>query len=153
MIRIIFAVGNGITRAPMATEIFKELYGNDDAEVLCRGVTVAFPEPLNQKAEAVLAANGIKLEEFTARQLEEEDYTADTYVFTMDEKDLKRIKKRIETADDTNTFVLSSYLGDELEILDPYGGPLQTYGLCFEVLKTSIARMIEKMRADGILKE
>ncbi len=152
MVRIIFAVGNGITRSPMATEIFKEIYKGDDAEAVCRGVVVAFPEPLNQKTEAVLVGNGIKLEEFSATQLEASDYNDNTYVFTMDDRDRRMIIKRIDVADETNTFVLSEYIGDELEIMDPYGGPLQTYGLCFEVIKTSVIKLIKKMHEEGILK-
>ena len=151
MTRVIFAVGNGITRAPMASVLFEQLYNGSDVEVLCRGVVVAFPEPLNQKTEAVLVGNGIKLPDFSSQQLEGSDYTKDTYVFTMDEKECHRIIERIEPANETNTFVLSAYIGDELEIMDPYGGPLQTYGLCFEVIKTSVGKLIEKLHSEGII--
>ena len=151
MVRIIFAIGNGITRAPMAAAIFNKMYAGIDVECLCRGVVVAFPEPLNQKTEAVLIGNGIKWNDFTSTQLSAEDYEYDTYVFTMEERERKRIKGMIDEANDENTFVLSDYIGDELEIMDPYGGPVQTYGLCFEVIKTSIKKLIDKLNEEGII--
>ena len=43
---------------------------------------------------------------------------------------------------------LSAYVGDELEIVDPYGGSLQVYGLCFEVLKNAIERLPKKLREE-----
>lgn len=54
--RIIFVAGNGISRAPMAAGILSDLLGEEyPIEILARGLVVAFPEPLNQKTEAVLA--------------------------------------------------------------------------------------------------
>ena len=35
---------------------------NFPVEILARGIVVLFPEPLNQKAEAVMISNGITLE-------------------------------------------------------------------------------------------
>lgn len=151
MKRIIFAVGNGITRAPFAAQIFKAMYPYSDAEVLCRGVVVAFPEPLNQKAEAVLISNNLLPEGFSATQLTDEDINADTLIFTMEERQRRQIIARVESADEDNTFVISTYIGDELEILDPYGGALQTYGLCFEVIRASIEKLIAKLHGEGAL--
>ncbi len=36
-------------------------------------------------------------------------------------------------------------MGDELEIMDPYGGTLQTYGICFEVIRASIQKLSDKI--------
>lgn len=43
---------------------------------------------------------------------------------------------------------LSTYVGDEIEVVDPYGASLQTYGLCFEVLKKSIEKLLAKLETD-----
>lgn len=143
--RIIFVVGNGISRAPMAAGVFRQFYPNRDIEVLCRGVVVQFPEPLNQKAEAVMISNGITMENFTSCGISDEDYVDGTIAFTMEESQRQRIIDKIEGANEENTFVLSEYVGDELEIMDPYGGTLQTYGICFEVIKNTIRRLIDKL--------
>lgn len=143
--RIIFVAGNGISRAPMAAGIFAQLYTKGDIEVLCRGLVVQFPEPLNQKAEAVMISNGITMEDFTSQEISEEDYTEGTIAFTMEKAQQARLIDKIEAANEENTFVLSEYVGDELEIMDPYGGTLQTYGLCFEVMKNAIKKLINML--------
>ena len=57
--RIVFVAESGTCRAPMAAGIFREYSLNHPVEVLVRGLVVLFPEPLNQKAEAVMISNGI----------------------------------------------------------------------------------------------
>ena len=140
--RIIFAVGHGVGRAPMAMMLMKKLIGdNAGVEVLSRGVVVQFPEPLNQKTEAVMISNGITLTDFASEELTDDDITEGTLIFTMDGKHRKMIIDGHEKATVENTFVLTEYLGEELEIVDPYGGTLAAYGLCFEALKESVRKL------------
>ena len=40
-----------------------------------------------------------------------------------------------------NVQVLTELVGDELEIMDPYGGTLQSYGICYETLSKSIKKL------------
>jgi protein-tyrosine phosphatase len=40
-------------------------------------------------------------------------------------------------------YVLTELVGDELEILDPYGGTLTSYGLCYETLRKSIKKLVK----------
>jgi protein-tyrosine phosphatase len=63
----------------------------------------------------------------------------------MEKAQQARLIDKIEAANEENTFVLSEYVGDELEIMDPYGGTLQTYGLCFEVMKNAIKKLINML--------
>ena len=144
--RIIFIAGSGTTRAPMAAAIMQKM--TSDMEVLARGLVVQFPEPLNQKAEAVLISNGIDPDGYAAMQISDEDITEDTLMFTMEETQRAKVISELEKATEENTFVLSRYVGDELEILDPYGGPLQSYGLCYEVIRSSIEKLLLKLQAE-----
>ena len=45
--------------------------------------------------------------------------------------------------DSENVHVLTEYVGDELEILDPYGGALPSYGLCYEPLRKSLKKLVK----------
>ena len=72
--KIIFADSAGNSRAPMAAELLKECTIKQSIDIQARGIVVLFPEPLNQKAEAVLISNGITLENYMSSQLEEEDF-------------------------------------------------------------------------------
>lgn len=141
--RVIFAAGNGICRAPMAAGILiKLLPENSPVEVLSRGLVVQFPEPLNQKSEAVMASNGISFEGFESRELLNEEISDKTIVITMDEKQRKFILDKYPSANENNTRVLAQMAGEELETMDPYGGSLAKYGLCFEAMKTSLQKVL-----------
>ena len=127
--RVIFAAGSGTSRAPMAAAIMKQMTEGKDIDVLARGVVVLFPEPMNQKTEAVLISNGIAPDNFAAEQLTAADIVPGTLILTMDEA--QRVK-----------------VIEEIEVVDPYGASLQTYGLCFEVLKKSIEKLLAKLETD-----
>ena len=148
--RIIFAVGEGLSRGPMAAALFGELYDNKDIEVLSRGIHVAFEEPLNPKAEVVMIGNGMDITGFTAKPLMDYEITDRTMIFTMGKKDREEILENFESAGEENVRILSEYVGDELEIMDPYGGTLQSYGLCFELIKTTVEKLISLIETDGL---
>ena len=138
---IIFADDAGVSRAPMAAELLKECTLKRQIDIQARGIVVLFPEPLNQKVEAVLISNGITLENYMSSQLEEEDFAPDTLVVVMESGDRQKIMDLFEHAIPENIQVLTELVGDELEIMDPYGGTLQAYGLCFETLNKSVKKL------------
>lgn len=144
--RVLFVGNSGTSRAPMAAAIFASspLNGNIVAEA--RGMVVQFPEPMNQKAEAVLISNGIEVKDFASRQLEESDFTVGTVIICMEESQRQKVLSSFEGANEENTVLLNTLIGDELEIMDPYGAPIQTYGLCFEVLKASIEKLMKILK-------
>ena len=59
----------------------------------------------------------------------------------MEAKQRLKVLEMFEEADPAHVHVLSDFVGDELEIVNPYGGALQMYGLCFEVLSASIRKL------------
>lgn len=139
--RVVFAAESGTCRAPMAMGILKEYALKYPVEVEARGLVVLFPEPLNQKAEAVMISNGINMEAYMSKQLTEEDFTEDTLVLVMEQVQREKILEKYENANPDNVQVLTELVGDELEILDPYGGTLQSYGLCYETMRKSIKKL------------
>lgn len=139
--KVIFVAGSGTCRAPMAAGILRSMPFAKDLEVCARGLVVLFPEPMNQKAEAVMISNGITWDGFMSQQLEESDITDHTLILTMDAALRQKVIDSFEGATEENTRVLSAYVGDEIEIVDPYGGSLQTYGLCFEVMKRTMEKL------------
>lgn len=126
----------------MAEGILNECALKFPATIESRGLVVLFPEPLNQKAEAVMISNGINMEGFTATQLTEEDFNEDTLVLAMEHTQKEKILDKYTNANPEHVHVLTELVGDELEILDPYGGSLQSYGLCYETLRKSIRKLV-----------
>ena len=56
--RLIFVDADDTSRAPMAKVIMKTKQLFRPIEIDSRGLVVLFPQPINQKAEAVLISNG-----------------------------------------------------------------------------------------------
>ena len=104
---------------------------------------------MNQKAEAVLISNGILTDGFISEQLTEEDLTEGTLVLTMEESQRDRIIEQYDNSIQADIFVLTEYVGDELEILDPYGGELPVYGLCYETLRKSIKKLVRILNEES----
>lgn len=141
--RIIFVGRSGTCREPMAMGILNDISLKEDVEVLARGLVVSFPEPMNGKAEAVLISNGINLKDFTSQKLMSEDITERTLVLTMERKQREKVLANFENTHIENVYVLTDFVGDELEIIDPYGGSLQSYGLCYESLRKSLKKLVK----------
>lgn len=141
--RIIFVAQSGTCREPMAMGIMQDFTLKYPVEVLARGLVVQFPEPMNQKVEAVLISNGVNLEGFQAAQLSEEDITPHTLILTMENVHRERVLEKFSNANPEHVFVLNEFVGDELEILDPYGSPLPSYGLCYETLRKTIKKFVK----------
>lgn len=139
--KIIFADNAGNSRAPMAAELLKECTLKQPMDIQARGIVVLFPEPLNQKAEAVLISNGITLENYMSSQLEEEDFAQDTLIIVMESGDKQKILDMFKNVIPENVQVLTELVGEELEIMNPYGGTLQAYGICYETLSKSIKKL------------
>lgn len=141
--RIVFVAGSGTCRAPMAAGILREYTLKNPVEIIVRGLVVLFPEPLNQKAEAVMISNGTNLEGYMSSQICEDDFDDDTLVLTMEAHQRQKVLDKFVTARADNVQVLTELVGDELEIIDPYGGTLQSYGLCYETLSKSIRKLVK----------
>lgn len=132
----------------MAEAIMKEYTIKYPVEIESKGLVVLFPEPLNQKAEAVLISNGINMSEKMSSQLEEEDLSPDNLLLTFEEAQKEKILEDFEEAAHANVEVLTELVGDELEILNPYGGTLQSYGLCYETLNKTIRKLVNLLNEE-----
>lgn len=140
--RLIFVGQTGACREAMAAEILGEFHLNHPMEILARGLVVLFPEPMNQKAETVLISNGITPEGFMSVQLEETDFEEDTLILTMETAQKEKLLGLYEHAIEKNIYAINEFVGDELDILDPYGGALAAYGLCYESLRKTIKKLV-----------
>ena len=141
--KIIFVAKSGTCREPMAAGIMQEFVLKKPIEILARGLVVQFPEPMNQKAEAVLISNGIDTEGFTSKQIEMDEVTENTLILTMESHQRDKLLELYPGVNPDHVHVLSEFVGDELEILDPYGGALQNYGLCYESLRMTIKKLVK----------
>lgn len=140
---IIFVSGTDAARGPMAAELLRHYDLKQEYVIHSRGMVVLFPEPVNQKVEAIMKSAQMTLEGHVSRQFEADNMQEDTLILTLDTAQKEKILG--EYGGEGNVYTLNEFIGDEREIPNPYGGPLSAYGECFEVLSRLIARLAEKL--------
>ncbi|MCR5785488.1 MAG: phosphotyrosine protein phosphatase [Eubacterium sp.] len=136
--RIIFVSNTDTSKGPMAVGVLKNCVLNKPVEIESRGLVALFPEPVNEKSEAVMISNGVRLEGYTSRQLNEEDFDENTLVIAIEEEQYMSVKEKFG---DVQIYLLEGLIGERVEICDPYGKALSDYGQCFE----EIQKYIEKL--------
>ena len=127
--RLIFVINSDTCRGPMAEAILKSKFLLSELEVESRGLVVLFPEPVNQKAEAILASHGLTMKDHTAKMLEQEDFDERTLILVMEDALKQRIFQEHENVQ--NTWQLSEYIKEETDVTVQVGGSLADYGACY----------------------
>lgn len=94
-----------------------------------------------------MISNGIALENYMSSQLEPTDFGDTTLILTFDQAAKEKV---LEMEGAQNVEVLTDLTGDELEILDPYGAELVTYGICYETLSNTIHKLAELLNEENM---
>ena len=147
--RVTFVSRTDSARAPMAAEILRQYELKQEYVVDSGGLVVLFPEPANQKAEAIMKSARMTLGDHVSRQFDEENLQEDTLILTIEESQKHKILA--EYGSKYNVYTLNEFVGDDTKIPDPYGQPLTAYGECFEVLRGLIKKLAEKL--DSLVEE
>jgi protein-tyrosine phosphatase len=124
----------------MAAGLLQECSLRREITIEARGLVVLFPEPLNQKVQAVMISNGINMEGYMARQLTAEDVDDETLLMVMEQTDIPKTVAIVGEERFPQIHVLTELVGEELEIMNPYGAPLPSYGLCYESMSKTIKK-------------
>lgn len=147
--RLIFVSNSDTCRGPMAEAILKSKFLLSELEVESRGLVVLFPEPVNQKAEAILASHGLTMKDHTAKMLEQEDFDERTLILVMEDALKQRIFQEHENVQ--NTWQLSEYIKEETDVTEPVGGSLADYGDCYELLDCMISSLVVVLNEEELL--
>ena len=147
--RLIFVSNSDTCRGPMAEAILKSKFLLSELEVESRGLVVLFPEPVNQKAEAILASHGLTMKDHTAKMREQEDFDERTLILVMEDALKQRIFQEHENVQ--NTWQLSEYIKEETDVTEPVGGSLADYGACYELLDCMISSLVVVLNEEELL--
>lgn len=147
--RLIFVSNSDTCRGPMAEAILKSKFLLSELEVESRGLVVLFPEPVNQKVEAILASHGLTMKDHTAKMLEQEDFDERTLILVMEDALKQRIFQEHENVQ--NTWQLSEYIKEETDVTEPVGGSLADYGACYELLDCMISSLVVVLNEEELL--
>lgn len=147
--KLIFVSHSDTSRGPMAKYIMRSKFLLEDLEIESRGRVVLFPEPVNQKAEAVMMSHGITMKTHEASQLEDEDFGERTLILVLDPSLRKKICEEHRYVE--NVFLLTEYIGCKDEVPNPLGGTLADYGECYETLEKMISRLVVLLNEQELL--
>ena len=141
--RILFVSSTDSARGPVAAELIRNCNLKQEYVIGSAGMVVLFPEPANQKAEAIMKSAGMTLAGHSSRQFDREDIQEDSLVLAVD----GTIKEKLisEYGQINNLYTLNEFSEDDTEIPDPYGQPLPAYGECFEVLKKLVQKLADRL--------
>lgn len=142
---VVFVSGTDSTRGPMAAEMLRHRNLRQEYVIISRGMVVLFPEPVNQKAEAIMKSAQMSLDNHISRSFDEDNIQDDALILAIDES--QKMKIISEYGNVKNLYTLNEFLGVDTEIPDPYGKPLTAYGECYEVLNNMIDRLEEKLNS------
>ncbi len=149
--KLIFVSRGDTVMGPIAEAILSSKYLLGELEVTSRGVVVLFPEPINTKAEAVLASKGLTMSSHMSAPLTKEDFGERTLFLTMTEELREDVMEAFPTANKELVRSLSEYVNEPWEPRNPYGGTLLDYGTCFEDLEALISKLVVQLNEEELL--
>lgn len=147
--KLIFISNSDTCRGPMAEAIIKSKFLLEELEIDSKGLVVLFPEPVNQKAEAVLVSHGLSMKGHESSPLLETDISPRTLILSMDKTILQKIFDMYEHV--VNVHTLSEYIGTDGDVPNPLGGTLADYGACFEFLEDLITKLVVVLNEEELL--
>lgn len=146
--RLVFVDADDTSRAPMAKVIMKTKQLFRPIEIDSRGLVVLFPQPINQKAEAVLISNGYSARDHASVPFSEEDVQENTLILTMEEEQRFRILEEYPQAE--NVYTIFGFLQMNKEVDPVFGEPLTSYGKCYELLENMISGIVVKLNEEEL---
>ena len=149
--RLIFVSNSDTAVGPMAEAILQSKFLLEELVITSKGLVVLFPEPINPKAEAVLASKGLSMKEHMSDPLEKEDFDDRTLILTFDEGLREKVLAEFAPEHEDLVCVLTDYIGVEGMLTNPYGGSLADYGMCYEELDALITRLVVQLNEEELL--
>jgi len=145
--RILFISKSDNCRGPMAAELLRHENLEQEYRIGSRGMVVLFPEPANQKAEAIMRSQQMTLANHEGTQLDESDLDDDTLVLTFEEAQKWKIVSEYENV--KHVYTLGEYINDDRVVESAHGQPLNVYGENFELLRELIHKLAEKLNEEA----
>lgn len=145
--RVLFISKSDNCRGPMAAELLRHESLVQEYRIGSRGMVVLFPEPANQKAEAIMRSQQMTLVNHEATQIDETDLDDDTLILTFEETQKWKIVSDYENV--KHVYTLSEYIDDDRVVESSHGQPLNVYGENFELLRELIHKLAEKLNEEA----
>ena len=144
--RIIFLDEEGTRLSPYAEVLMKWKLKERDITgvvILSRGNVVLFPEPANQKIAELARLKGLSLENYSARELDDSEFSESTLILALDAASKQRVYDRFPNA--VNVYMIREFLGESGDIKLPLGGSIEEYAAVCATIDRVTDRLLEKL--------
>lgn len=112
-------------------------------EVKSAGLFAMDGQPISAHAAAVLAQQGID-SSHTSSSITREMLDWATHIFTMTSSHKQMLANQAPDTID-KLFTLKEFVGENGDVVDPYGGDLSVYQMTFEEMQQLINRAVKKL--------
>ncbi len=137
--RLVFVSESDTGKGPMAAGAMGLCALARKYEIVSRGLVVLLPEPINEKAEAVMISNGIQIKDYKSNALTEEDFTDDTMVIAVERQQYESMLSKYDHA--SSVYLLEELIGRPVNYEDLRGKELSDYGKCFEQMMSDMREL------------
>lgn len=141
--KILFVSNSDNCRGPMAAELLRNEETKQEYDIGSRGMVALFPEPANQKAEAIMRSHKMTLASHEATQLTQSDLTDETLVLTFSETQKWKIISEYEHV--KHVYTINEFVEDDRVVHSSHGQALAVYGENFELLRELIKKLAKKL--------
>lgn len=145
--KILFVSNSDNCRGPMAAELLRHESLKQEYEIGSRGMVALFPEPANQKAEAIMRSHKMTLAAHEATQLEQSDLTDETLVLTFSENQKWKIISEYNYV--KHVYTINEFVEDDRVVHSAHGQALVVYGENFELLRELVKKLAVKLNEEA----
>ena len=145
--KIVFVCTGNTCRSPMAQALAAQIFA--DAGLVCEvssaGVSAWNNQPASRHALEAMKEGGLCLLGHKSALVSREMVEDATVVLTMTRTHRAVLLSDYPSAKE-KIFLLSEYVGEGLDVADPFGGDLDVYRACAAQIKALLARVAEKLK-------
>lgn len=147
---VIFVCTTNTFCSPIAEAVYRHMAPTWIPKAVSRGMVVLFSEPISPKVNVILSNHDIEISNHKhSIQLLKEDITKDTLVLTMAFSE--KVKLMEEFAIDNNVYTIGEFIGEDTDMVNPYGADDEQYESFFAEIQKRVERVI--LRIESIYHE
>jgi len=148
-VKILFVCTGNTCRSCMAETVFNELSDIDGVKAYSAGISVTPNSKTSKNTATLVKCNlNVDISERRAIQLTSDLITEHNLILTMTsymrdvlQENFPQYKNKIYT--------LNQFVGLKGDVVDPYGSDIRVYETTFNMLKTSIELLLNKIKGDS----